>query len=382
MIAKNLKTILPALSPSPRRGEGWGEGETLCGLPPHPSLRADLSPRGEAEKASGFGGLMSVIAFAAAMSVAGVANAADHVKISYVVPTMQYAAMLVAVDKGYFAEENLDPELVQAGGGVATPALISGDIQFSGSPSASISASIKGAHLKVLFVGEDHSAFQIWAQPGVEKFEDLKGKAIGIISRGDTTEIIIRYMLDKRNLPADYLSYAPLGTGTARMAALASGAYPAALIDVAEVRDMENAGKLSKLHLMYDLRKEDVRMTFGGYATSDSVIAKNPESVRHFLRGLLKGLAVVKASKEETVKALVNHGSTKPGAEDGWDVFAASISPTGVVPPDAQAFEIRVRGEMLGVDAGKLPKASDVFAESFTEKAAAELKAEGWKPKL
>jgi NitT/TauT family transport system substrate-binding protein len=257
---------------------------------------------------------------------------------------------------------------------------LAGDLQFSGSPSAAISAVLKGAKLKVLFVGEDHSAFQVWAQADIKTLTDLKGKAIGIISRGDTTEIVLRYILDKHNLPADYWSYAPLGTGTARIAALASGAYPAALIDVAEVKDMENAGKLSKLHLLMDLRNE-VQMTFGGYATSDAMIANNRDVVRRVMRAMLKGLAVVKTDRESTVAALANHGSTREGAEAGYALFAESISPTGIVPPDNQQFELRVRAEMLSVAPDKIPPASAVFDSSFVEKAAAELKAENWKPR-
>src|SRR4029077_18029554 len=87
--------------------------------------------------------------------IAGAAHAADKVKISYVVPTVEYGALLVAVAKGYFAEEGIDVELIQAGGGVATPALIAGDLQFTGSPSVAISAVFKRGHLKSLLLGGD-----------------------------------------------------------------------------------------------------------------------------------------------------------------------------------------------------------------------------------
>ena len=49
------------------------------------------------------------------------AMALDKVKISYVVPTVNYGAVMVGIDKGYFAQEGIEVELVQAGGGVATP---------------------------------------------------------------------------------------------------------------------------------------------------------------------------------------------------------------------------------------------------------------------
>ncbi len=311
----------------------------------------------------------------------GPACAADHVKISYVVPTIEYASLLVGIDKGYFDDEGIEVETVQAGGGVATPALISGDLQFSGSPSAAISAILKGARLKVLFVGEDHSAFQVWAQPEIKTLEDLRGKQIGIISRGDTTEIAMRYILAKRDLPDDFLAYAPLGTGTARVAALTSGSYPAVLIDAGEVRDLQNAGKIGKLHLFIDLHKE-VHMTFGGYATSDALIQSQPDLVRRTMRAMLKGLVVVKASRSDTVAALVHHGATSEGAGAGYDIFAPSISPTGVVKSEDQVFELKLRAHMLGLAEDKIPPTTQVFDARFVERAAADLKAQNWKPHL
>ena len=327
------------------------------------------------------GARVSLLLLAAlALSIVALpARAADKIKISYVVPTVNYGAVMVAIDKGYFAAEGIEAELVQAGGGVATPALIAGDLQFSGSPSVAISANMKGAHLKAIFVGSDQSGFELWAQPEIKTLEDLKGQAIGIISRGDTTEIGMRYILAKRNLPDDFLSYTPMGTGIARVAALSSGSFPAALIDSEQVSDLKKAGKLGKLHLLIDLNKE-VHMVFGGYATSDALIQSNPDLVRRTVRALMKGLAVVRSSRADTVAALVKHGSSEPAAEENYDKFASTMSPTAITSDADQALELRVRAKMLGIDPAKLPPPSSFFDFSFVKAAAAELEKENWKP--
>ncbi len=92
--------------------------------------------------------------FAALLALAGAepARALRHVKVTYVVPTVMYGDLLLGLDKGYFKDEGIDLELVSAGGGAATPALIAGDVQFTGSPAAAISAIHKGAKLKVLYI--------------------------------------------------------------------------------------------------------------------------------------------------------------------------------------------------------------------------------------
>jgi NitT/TauT family transport system substrate-binding protein len=101
-----------------------------------------------------------------ALASAG-AQAADKVRLSYVLSSVEYADDFLAIDKGYFKEEGIDIDLQQAGGGAAVPALISGDIDFTGSGSSAISAILKGAKLKVLLVVDAHPTMHIWAQPTV-----------------------------------------------------------------------------------------------------------------------------------------------------------------------------------------------------------------------
>src|SRR4051812_45196382 len=60
-----------------------------------------------------------------------------------------YLPFFLGVDKGFYKQLDLDVEVIFAGGGVATPALISGTIDFSTSGGAAVSAIIKGAPLKV-----------------------------------------------------------------------------------------------------------------------------------------------------------------------------------------------------------------------------------------
>jgi ABC-type nitrate/sulfonate/bicarbonate transport system substrate-binding protein len=308
------------------------------------------------------------------------ALAADKVTVSYVVPTVIYGDLLVGLDKGYFAEEGIDMTLLQAGGGAATPALIAGDVQFSGSPAAAISAILKGAKLKVLYITTDHAAYQLWTRGDIKTIEDLKGQQVGIITRGDTSEIAMRYYLVRHNLPQDYVAYTPLGTGAPRVAAITSGSYAASLIDKVEVQELKNIGGLAQLHLLADLHK-DVEMTFSGLAASDALIAKNPDLVRRAMRAVIKGMTVTKQNRDIAIAASMNHGVKDRGAaEADYDGAVDDLSLTGTMPLEAQQIELKVRGEMLSLPPDKLLPPNQVFDFSFAQKAAAELKAENWKP--
>src|SRR6185437_7965520 len=119
------------------------------------------------------------------MALAARAEAADHIKATIpVLADTAYAMYHIAADKGYFAAEGLDVEVVVAGGGVATPALISGDAQFTGSPGAAIPAILKGAPIKLVLVTQGHPSYQLWASdPAIKTLADLKGKQVGVITR-------------------------------------------------------------------------------------------------------------------------------------------------------------------------------------------------------
>ena len=322
----------------------------------------------------------AMVASIVALLAASPACALDHIKVNYVEPAPYYAPLFLAIDKGYFAEDGIEAELVQAGGGVATPALIAGDLDFSTSGSVAISAILKGAKLRVLFVTSDRPAFEVWAQPEIKTLEDLRGKQVGIISRGDTSEIAFRYYLSNHKLPGDFVAYTPLGTGTARVAGMVSGTYAAALLGVNEMEQLKATGKFERLHLLADLTK-DVRMVFSGLAARDAVIAEKPDLVRRVLRGILKGMTLTKTSRADAIAAMVAHGaSDAKQAAAQYDASVGLLDATGITSLRNETVELRLRGELLGIPAAQLKRPAEVFDFSFVEKAAAALRAENWQP--
>ncbi len=322
---------------------------------------------------------MRIFLILLALVLALPASAADKIRFSYVVPTIDYTPLLVAIDRGFFAQEGIEVELVQAQGGIATPALISGDLDFSGSSSAAISAILKGAHLKVLYVGEDHSAYELWVRPDIKSLDELKGQQVGVISRGDTTEISVRYVLAQRHLPDDFVSFTPLGATAARIAALTTGTYAAAVIDGGESSDIEALQKSGKLKMLIDMH-EEVRMALSGFATSDALIAKNPDLVRRTMRAIYKGISQIKATPHVASESMMKHGHEKAAAEFSEREFVPRMLATGTIPRDLQENELVLRADMLSVPKDKIPAPSGVFDFSFVEQAAVAVKAEGWKP--
>jgi NitT/TauT family transport system substrate-binding protein len=310
------------------------------------------------------------------------AHAADKVKVTYPTLTSSYIFFFSAISKGYYKEEGLDLDVVESAGGVATPALVSGDVQFSTSGSSAISAIMRGARLKVLAVGEDRPSWQIWTtRPELKTFEDLKGLQVGVLSRGDTGEVAIRYVLKKKGLPQDFVSYTPMGSAlAARMAVVRSGSLPAAVLQPAEVETLRASGNFGNAHMIMDMA-EEVRSTFNGLATSDAMIKDHPDVVTRFTRATRKGMIYARDNRQGAIDVFVKEMKAQPDAAvHGYDELRKVMAEDGTISPEAQRNELSLRGDMLNMQAGQIPPVSAVFDFSWLEKINAELRASGWKP--
>jgi NitT/TauT family transport system substrate-binding protein len=310
------------------------------------------------------------------------AQAADKVKVTYPTLTSSYIFFFSAISKGYYKDENLDLDVIESAGGVATPALVSGDVQFSTSGSSAISAIMRGAKLKVLAVGEDRPSWQIWTtRPELKTFQDLKGLQVGVLSRGDTGEVAIRYVLKKLNLPQDFVSYTPMGSSLgARLAVVRSGSLPSAVLQPAEVETLRASGNFGNAHMIMDLA-EEVRSTFNGLATSDDMIKSHSDVVMRFTRATRKGMIYARDNREGAIDVFVRQMKAQPeAAAHGYDELRKVMAQDGTISPEAQGNELSLRGDMLSVTADKIPPISAVFDFSWIEKINAELKASGWKP--
>jgi len=193
--------------------------------------------------------------FIAILALSAPALAADKVKLSYVLSSVEYADLFLAIDKGYFAQEGIEPELQQAGGGVAVPALIAGSLDFSTSGSVAISAILKGAKLKVLFVSmriRRCRSGRSRRSRALPISRASRSRSSAAATRPRSRSAITRQARVAGRLR---LLHA-LGTGLARFAAIAAGTYPAALVNASEIEDMRATGKLGNLHRLVDLRQE------------------------------------------------------------------------------------------------------------------------------
>ena len=324
------------------------------------------------------------LALALLGAAAGAASAeTQKIKMTITARTATAAPYFIAIDKGYFAAQGLELEIVDAGGGVAIPALISGSVSFSMSAAVSVGASMRGADLRVIYTMADRPPYQLWTTaPDIRTLADLKGKQVGIISRGDTFELAMRMVLREANLPQDFVGYTALGPGTSpRQAALASGALPAVILATGDVLPLKATPAFAKAHLVVDLEKA-IRMPYTGVATSERLIRSDPALVKRFLRAMVRGVQYMRAFKDETVAILMKADprNDRAALAADWDDLIPTLTADGTAPDDLIRKDFAVRAAILNLPPSSIPPVERVYDYGPLREVEAELAQSGWKP--
>jgi ABC-type nitrate/sulfonate/bicarbonate transport system substrate-binding protein len=307
--------------------------------------------------------------------VANGATAEEKVRFSVAAVTASYMDEFVAIEKGYHRAEGLTVEMIRAGGGIATQALIAGDLHFSTSAGSALTAMLRGAEIKVIYTNIDRPGYQLWSgHPEIKSLKDLIGKKIGVTSRGDTQELSVRLLLRKHGINANSVVYIPVGFGGTRLAALQAGTVDAVPLGAGDFAQL----KQPKGHMLGDAEKE-IRFAYVGLAVSSRLLSRQPNLVERYLRAVIKGREYARRYREQTIPIIGKYTRRQREFNElDYDSTVPVLTPEGWVSDDILKEDVAVRAELVG-----LPPPADYakfFDYSLVKKIYADLKRTGWKP--
>jgi NitT/TauT family transport system substrate-binding protein len=325
---------------------------------------------------------VAMAAFVAPAFTPSWAAAADTMRMTIPVVSSSFAPYLIALGKGYYAEDGLDVQRINAQGGVATAALLSGGVEVSTSSSSALSAIMRGAPFKIVYTMMDRPDYQLWTTlPELKTLQDLKGKNVGVQTRGDTYEIAMRLTLQAAGLPVDWVGYTAVGMGAATRAALQSGSLPAIMIAKEDLDELSGSAVLQRGHLIVNTF-DTIRMPYTGAVVSDKLLAANPAEVERFLHATLKGLRYMRAFRDGTNAILKTSGAAlddRTLVTDYNDVVE-TLTVTGVEPDDVLRHDMNARAALLNIPMDKVPPVDKAYDYRLVRQANAELDQAGWKP--
>jgi NitT/TauT family transport system substrate-binding protein len=287
-----------------------------------------------------------------------------------------YLPMYIAMDKGYFAESNIEVKVVTVETGSGhTNAVLSGQaFAFVGGPEHNAYAKLKGAELRAIVHCVDRGNIYFCAAKGSEPTDRnwtayFKGKRISTGPIGGTPNSITRYLLKKWNLDAKTDVTLLEMPDSAIPAAVRSKQAAIGITVEPRIRQGIQQGLWGEP--FFNVPKELGPYSFSTINVRLDTIKKEPEVVRGFVRGMVKGLKSLYADRQGAAEVCKKQFPTLPlddlkatldrsFADEMW-------SKDGIV--SRQAWET---GKAVVMSAGILKadvKYEDIIDMSFVEKA-------------
>ena len=307
-----------------------------------------------------------------AMPMAPAANAADNLRVGKaVLQNFGNMPLNIGMKYGIYQKQGLQiEEIIFAGGAKLTQGMVAGsvDIGLSGGPEMAFTA--KGSPQIAIATIVDSPTFMgisVATQSTARGIDDLKGKKIGVTSPGSLTYWLVGELNRAKGWTSEGDRAIPVvigGNPAATYAALRTGQVDASLggVSVGYQLELQNQGRLL-------IRISDYVTDIALFVTfaSTSIIQKNPDAVRRFVKGWYESVDFMRSHKAETV-ALASEviGYAPSVSERLYDGLISTFSTDGKFKP--KALE-KIFASM--VDLGNLEKSADLsklYTEEFLPK--------------
>jgi len=274
----------------------------------------------------------------------------------------------VAQLKGFWREEGLDVEVILIRGAVGMQALLGGSVDYTSASGSTIAAAVRGLPVKLVFISSSRPQFELVSQPQIKSVQELKGKIVGISSRGGSNDLMMQIILQKNGLaPNKDVTTLIVGAQEETVIALRTGRIAAALLTPPRNFMLQRDG-YNRLAYSGDYMPTYAN---GGIGVTDEKIKNNPAEVLAFVKATIKALQYSMKNPAEMVKIMPGYLGIKDPTlvEQLYDLYLSRQSVDGSVDDPWMRGAIEFTQKTLGGAVKEVPP-SQVFDFSFVHKAA------------
>ena len=234
---------------------------------------------------------------AATLLAAGQAIAADKIKLG-LVKVANSACTYIAMDKGYFAAEGLDPEIVffEGGGGPISVAVVSGDIDIGETATSASLFALAGRGALTIIGGETREArtfhnFALAASvkgyaAGLKSYQDLPGHSLAIPQIGSSAHYRLALLAQKFGFDVGTVRLLPVQSIPNVISAIKGGQADGTINNATQMVSMFDAGEAKFIGWLADEVRYQSAITF----TSTKAANEKHDMLMRFLRALHKGM--------------------------------------------------------------------------------------------
>jgi NitT/TauT family transport system substrate-binding protein len=273
----------------------------------------------------------------------------------------------IAQLKGFWREEGLDVEVILIRGAVGMQALLGGSVDYTSASGSTIAAAVRGLPVKLVFISSAKPMFELVSQPQIKSVQDLKGKIVGISSRGGSNDLMMQLILQKNGLaPNKDVTTIIVGAQEETVIALRTGRIAGALLTPPRNFMLQRDGFN---RIAYS---GDYMPTYGngGIGVTDEKIKTNPAEVLALVKGTVKGLQYSMKNRAEMIKMMPGYLGVKDTTlvDQLYDLYLARQSIDGSVDDHWMRGAIEFTQKTLGGAVKEVPP-SQVFDFNFVQKA-------------
>jgi NitT/TauT family transport system substrate-binding protein len=285
------------------------------------------------------------------------AQADDRVRISYASRSISSILAFIAVDKGFFKEEALEPQLILTRGTTAIAASVAGDVEAIHIMGTAIRGIIQGLPLKVLAVYNQRPLFWLTTRPELKNFADLKGKTMAVTTIGGSQQLAGFHMLRKGGIdPNKDITTIVSGDVPAQLQAQLSGPVH---ITVLSPPTVFIARDRHKLNLLASTSEEYINF-ISGIIVSERTLREKAGLIKRTLRALAKANRFFFSSETESAEILAKYLNVSQAvALDTYRSSRSAFTRTGI--PSEKEVEENLKSDMQFLNLKTPVKSSAVF---------------------
>ena len=250
-------------------------------------------------------------------------------------------------DKGFFAAEQIEPQLVMMAPPVAIAALVAGELDFSSTTGAATSAIMRGLPIRRVFYVQQDPVHVLLAQPEIKSIEELIGKTVGVTALTDAVGMSTNVILRAHGIETGKVTLLAMQVTDNAIKSLTSRRIAATLLAPPYVEELQAKGyvKLAEARTYAPL-------SFIGLVTAIDTMKKSPQKVYGMIAALHRTMTYIinPTNRNEVVQYVSSyHKIDLALAEKAFAAQMLGYSKDGTKPRAAVEREIEIYRETLKI---------------------------------
>jgi ABC-type nitrate/sulfonate/bicarbonate transport system substrate-binding protein len=256
----------------------------------------------------------------------------------------------------------LDIKPVYIPGGVRlTQSMLSGSVDIAMTGGAAVNAMLSGAEFIYVGMPVATYAFSLYARPEIKDVPDLRGKVLGVITKGASSDhaaiaLLRQYKMTQQDMKVLYFSRQEDALAALNQGIVQAAVHSAPTTLMARRLGFKELVNIGALKLPYP---------FMGLAVRRSAMQQSPEVIRGFLKAMIAGLRMSIEQPEASKRAIGKYLASKDQEiiEEAYKSFAPLFPKVPYVTDEAIRAALSVTDHPKA--AGANPK--DFFDNRFLQ---------------